>query len=194
MFALKGEALFEQDIKKSVFRAVAGPVADEASARAFIAAHSVSDANHNCWAYRIGQIYRFNDDGEPGGTAGKPILQAIDGQELDCVAVLVSRWFGGVLLGSGGLVRAYGGTAAGCLRQAEKREIVAMVSAGIAVGFADLAAVKARLAALGARIADETYLEDGARFSVDLPEAAATAILAAVTDMTSGRARISTTD
>ena len=72
----------------------------------FFAANSDPEATHNCWAYKIGQEYRFNDDGEPGGTAGRPILQAIEGQGMDRVAVLVVRWFGGVKLGAGGLVRA----------------------------------------------------------------------------------------
>ena len=82
----------------------------------FFAANSDPEATHNCWAYKIGQEYRFNDDGEPGGTAGRPILQAIEGQGMDRVAVLVVRWFGGVKLGAGGLVRAYGGCAANCGR------------------------------------------------------------------------------
>ena len=96
-------------------------------------------ANHNCWAFRIGQTYRFNDDGEPSGTAGKPILQAIDGQSLDHIAVVVTRWFGGTLLGSGGLIRAYGGTAAMCLRAAEKTEVIETVTGSAVCDFSDLA-------------------------------------------------------
>jgi putative IMPACT (imprinted ancient) family translation regulator len=61
---------------------------------------------------------RFNDDGEPAGTAGRPILQAIEGQGMDRVVVVVKRWYGGIKLGAGGLMRAYGGTAAECLRRA----------------------------------------------------------------------------
>ena len=75
-------------------------------------------ATHNCWAYRIGSEYRFSDDGEPAGTAGRPILAAIDGQGCDQVVVVVTRWYGGIKLGAGGLVRAYGGCAAECLRAA----------------------------------------------------------------------------
>ncbi|MFC6616804.1 IMPACT family protein [Deinococcus radiophilus] len=76
------------------------------------------DATHHCWAYRIGELYRFNDDGEPGGTAGAPILRAIEGQGVQHVMVIVVRYYGGVKLGTGGLVRAYGGAAAECLRTA----------------------------------------------------------------------------
>src|SRR5690606_15854481 len=123
-FILVEASSFRQEIKKSRFLALAAPIVDENEARGFLAQHSDPGANHNCWAWRLGQNYRFNDDGEPSGTAGKPILQAIDGQALDNVVVLVIRWFGGVLLGSGGLIRAYGGTAAACLREADKRPLV----------------------------------------------------------------------
>mgnify|MGYP001171409883 CR=1 FL=1 len=134
-----------QEIRKSRFLAIAGPIDSQESAKAFIATHSDASANHNCWAWRFGQTYRFSDDGEPSGTAGKPILQAIDGQSLDRVAVVVTRWFGGVLLGSGGLIRAYGGTAATCLRAAAKTEYVERVALSVSLGFSDLALVKARL-------------------------------------------------
>ena len=77
----------EEDIKKSRFVAHAAPVSSIDEAMAFFAAHSDPEATHNCWAYRIGQEYRFNDDGEPGGTAGRPILQAIEGQGMDRVAL-----------------------------------------------------------------------------------------------------------
>lgn len=86
----------QQAIKKSRFIAVAAPVADEAAAKNLIAAQSDPAANHKAW--RVGQSYRFNDDGEPSGTAGKSILAAIDGQSLDRVAVVVTRWFGGILM------------------------------------------------------------------------------------------------
>ncbi|CAM5191071.1 YigZ family protein [Oligella ureolytica] len=64
--------------------------------------------------------YRFNDDGEPGGTAGRPILAAIEGRDLTNIVVLVIRYYGGIKLGTGGLVRAYGGTAAKCLHDCAK--------------------------------------------------------------------------
>ena len=191
MFTLQTTGTFEQDIKKSRFIAVAGPVAGEQAAKDFVAAHSDPGANHNCFAWRLGQLYRFSDDGEPSGTGGKPILQAIDGQALDGVAVVVTRWFGGILLGSGGLIRAYGGTAAACLRGMAKTEIVARVGARITCVFADLALVKSRLAAMGGvRIEAETFLATGAEFLLALPEAEAETIARMVTDLTAGRAII----
>ncbi|WAX95649.1 IMPACT family protein [Aminobacter sp. NyZ550] len=195
MFTLAQPETFAQDIKKSRFLAAAGPVADEVGAKAFVAAHSDAGANHNCWAWRIGQSYRFSDDGEPSGTAGKPILAALDGQHLDNVAVVVTRWFGGILLGSGGLVRAYGGTAAACLRAAAKTEIAISLEAKITCGFADLAIVQARLAAQsGVRIVAETFTATGAELKVALPEADVETIVRKIADLTSGRAIVALPD
>jgi len=188
---LVATVMVKQEIKKSRFLAVAGPVSDEAGAKAFIAANADQTANHNCWAWRIGQAYRFNDDGEPSGTAGKPILQAIDGQSLDCVAVVVTRWFGGVLLGSGGLIRAYGGTAAMGLREAEKVPLVATVAAVITCTFGDLALLQARLEARpGVQVRVQSFTDVGAELAVSVPKADADAMAEMVADLTSGRAAI----
>lgn len=192
MFTLERTTSLEQVIKKSRFLATAGPVASEQAAKAFIAAHSHGGANHNCWAWRVGQSFRFSDDGEPGGTAGKPILLAIDRLHVENVAVVVSRWFGGVLLGSGGLVRAYGGVAAACLRAASLVEIRIVQEATVVTTFSDLALVKARLANFeGVQVLNESFTEAGAIITAALPEAASQQIVQMVTDITSGRARIS---
>lgn len=186
---LVATVIARQEIKKSRFLAIAGPVADEVTAREFIAAHSDQTANHNCWAWRIGQAYRFSDDGEPSGTAGKPMLQAIDGQSLDRVAVVVTRWFGGVLLGSGGLIRAYGGTAAMCLREAVKVPLVDTVAATIGCGFSDLAHLQARLEAVpGVQIRNQAFTDTGAELSVSVPKDEADSMARMVADLTSGRA------
>ncbi|MBW8322777.1 MAG: IMPACT family protein [Arenimonas sp.] len=189
MYTLERAETFSQDIKKSRFVAHAAPVGSEDEAKAFIAAVSDPSANHNCWAWRVGQAYRFSDDGEPSGTAGKPMLQAIDGQGLDGVAVVVTRWFGGILLGSGGLMRAYGGTAAACLRAAAKMELIARIEGEIIAGFSDLAVLKARLGALPDLIVvNEEFTTTGAVLTVALPQAAAAQANRLVTDITSGRA------
>jgi uncharacterized YigZ family protein len=191
MFTLGQTISLEQVIRKSRFIAVAGPLANEQAAKEFVATHSDATASHNCWAWRAGQTYRFNDDGEPSGTAGKPILQAIDRLELDHVAVVVTRWFGGVLLGSGGLARAYGGSAAACLRAAPRIEIVPVQEATIFVPFSDHALVKARLSsASGVQIRHESFTEAGVNITADLPEADAEPLVRMLTDVTSGRASI----
>jgi uncharacterized YigZ family protein len=192
MFSLERIETLEQIVKKSRFRAVARPIASEQDARDFLAAHADAGANHNCWAWRIGQSYRFNDDGEPSGTAGKPILQAIDGQSLDQVMVIVTRWFGGVLLGTGGLIRAYGGTAAACLKAASVVELVATVETTVQVSFSDLALVKARLAAAaGVRIANEEFVDSGACLTLSIPQAIVEEVSQTIADVTSGRVVVS---
>lgn len=190
-FTLVETVIRQQEIKKSRFAAVAGPVADEVAAKDFIAAQSHRTANHNCWAWRLGPRYRFSDDGEPSGTAGKPILAAIDGQGLDGVVVVVTRWFGGILLGSGGLIRAYGGTAALCLREAEKEVLVETVSGTVTCGFSDLALVQARLGALsGVRADVQAFTEGGAILSVLAPKSEASSVERLLTNLTSGRSVI----
>ena len=191
MYTLDRTEIFEQEIRKSRFIAVACPVDSEAEAKARLAEVSDLSANHNCWAWRIGQAYRFSDDGEPSGTAGKPILQAIDGQALDRTLVVVTRWFGGILLGSGGLIRAYGGTAAVCLRAAAKTEYVERIALSVSLGFSDLALVKARIAAFPGLVMDEeTFHETGARLAFRVPTEKADEIGRMIVDLTSGRAEI----
>ena len=102
----------EYEEKKSVFIANVAPVQTEEEALAFIETMKKKywDARHNCYAYVLGdkaQIMRFSDDGEPSGTAGKPILEVLLGMEVRNLIVVVTRYFGGTLLGTGGLVRAY---------------------------------------------------------------------------------------
>ena len=143
---LAAPARFEQRVRHSRFLALATSVDDVTAATAWITAQADAAAGHNAWAYRVGDAYRFSDDGEPAGTAGRPILQAIDGQGRDHVGVLVSRWFGGIKLGAGGLVRAYGGTAAECLRTAPRRSLRVLITANVQATPAALARLRGRLA------------------------------------------------
>jgi uncharacterized YigZ family protein len=177
----------EEDIRKSRFLAQAAPVGSTAEALAFVDSASDTTATHNCWAYRIGDAYRFNDDGEPGGTAGRPMLQAIDGQRCDRVIVVVTRWYGGIKLGAGGLARAYGGTAAECLRLAPRVAIVAMGRLFICCDFAELALVTTRIRDMEGTIEQEVFVADGAELTVLAPLDRLEAIAARVVDLSRGR-------
>lgn len=100
--------------KKSRFIATTRPVSSEEEALAFIESMKKKywDASHNCWAYVIGersQLQRCSDDGEPAQTAGRPMLDVLLGEDIHDACVVVTRYFGGTLLGTGGLVRAYSG-------------------------------------------------------------------------------------
>jgi uncharacterized YigZ family protein len=177
----------QEDIRKSRFLALAAPVESPEQALAFLREMSDPVATHNCWAYRIGRDYRFNDDGEPGGTAGRPILQAIEGQDMDRVAVVVTRWYGGIKLGAGGLVRAYGGTAAECLRRAERVPIVAMARLELHCDFAELALLKARLKELHAEVGHEAFGADGVVLQLRLPDAQVVEAQLRISDISRGR-------
>ena len=143
-----------------------------------------------CWR-RIGTACRFSDDGEPSGTAGKPILAAIDGQSLDGAIVIVTRWFGGILLGSGGLVRAYGGTAAACIKAAPLIEVKPSVERFLSLEFSELARVKARLQSVGdLTVAEERFTESGADLVLRVPEGEVETVSRLVSDLTSGRAEL----
>ncbi len=104
----------ELEEKKSRFIATTLPIASQEEALEFIEKTKKQywDARHNCYAYVLGdhhEIQRFSDDGEPGGTAGKPMLDVLLGENIHNMVVVVTRYFGGTLLGTGGLVRAYSG-------------------------------------------------------------------------------------
>lgn len=124
-FTLVAPFQLQEEIKKSRFLVNAAPINSIEEVQHYLAIYSDATANHNCWAWKLAQQYRFNDDGEPSGTAGRPILSAIEGNNCDGVLVVVTRWFGGIKLGAGGLIRAYGGTAAHCLQQANLQEVIA---------------------------------------------------------------------
>lgn len=189
-FALTAPAHLAQEIRKSKFVANAANVASEEAALEFLERIGDGSASHNCWAWRMGQRYRFSDDGEPAGTAGKPILQAIDGQSIDNAIVVVTRWFGGIKLGAGGLMRAYGGCAAECLRQAAKAELVESVRVEFAMEFASLARLRARLREFGAELEAEEFRDAGALLRLSLPQAKLSELRNFLADLSRGRVEL----
>lgn len=175
------------EVKHSRFIAHAAPVATPEAALSFLATVADATATHNCWAYRIGAQYRFSDDGEPAGTAGRPILAAIDGQDLDQVVAVVTRWFGGIKLGAGGLVRAYGGAAAECLRQAPRRPLVVYREIGLRYPFEATGSVHAALLQFGAEKLTEEFLSEGAVLRIRLPADRVDALKTQLRDATRDR-------
>ncbi|WDS36167.1 YigZ family protein [Pseudoxanthomonas sp.] len=186
---LAGVLRQETLIKHSRFIVHAGPVASPEAAMAFIADASEAGATHNCWAWRVGEAFRSSDDGEPGGSAGRPILAAIDGAGFDQIAVVVTRWYGGIKLGVGGLVRAYGGCTASALRETACVPLLALVELEITCGFDDLGHVHAALAAFSAEKLDEGFDADGAHLRLRLPADQAQALKNHLRDATRDRVR-----
>lgn len=178
------------DIKHSRFTALAAAVDHPAAALAHLQAVATPDATHNCWAWRIGGDYRSSDDGEPAGTAGRPILAAIDGQGYDRVMVVVTRWYGGIKLGAGGLVRAYGGAAAECLRLADRLPLIATIRLRLHVPFADLGTVHLLLPVFHADKQGERFDADGAWIDIELPIDQVDSLRPRLRDATRNRVRI----
>ena len=187
---LAAPAAFTLEVKHSRFLAQAAPVATPADAMPLLERLADPAATHNCWAYRVGGDYRSSDDGEPAGTAGRPILAAIDGQGCDQVLVVVTRWYGGTKLGAGGLVRAYGGAAAECLRGAARLPLVVRCELEVGVGFDDIGTVHAALADFGADKLGERFAPDGVHLRLSLPRDRAGALRAHLRDATRNRATI----
>ncbi|GLX15001.1 thymidylate synthase [Pseudomonas straminea] len=181
---------YREEIRKSRFLARARAITSAADAQAFIDEVSDPAASHNCWAWKLGQQYRFSDDGEPGGTAGRPILAAIEGQGFDGVAVVVTRWYGGIQLGTGGLARAYGGSANKCLQNAERQEQVPRTACTCHCGFAELALLKSRLAEFDAVLEQENFDAEGAELHLAVPQAQIEGLQRLLADISRGRSRL----
>lgn len=186
-FTLAGPCEFREEIRKSRFVTLAAPVASTADAQAFIEQNSVAEATHNCWAWKIGAQYRSNDDGEPGGTAGRPILAAIEAQEFDQVVVLVIRWYGGIQLGTGGLARAYGGGANKCLQQAARLPLINRQGFRLECTFSELALVKLRIAEIDGVIDNETFTANGVEMTLAVAPASAELLQRQLADLSRGR-------
>ena len=121
------------------------------------------DARHNCFAYCVDgeqQTQRFSDDGEPGGTAGKPILEVIKGNELCDVCIVVTRYFGGTLLGTGGLVRAYTDAAKACIENTQVLAKRRMIPMKLHTNYPDFGKIQYLLASEEIPILDSEYGED----------------------------------
>ncbi|AEF20731.1 IMPACT family protein [Pseudomonas fulva] len=189
-YLLLGPCDYREEIRKSRFLAQARAITSAADAQAFIDAVSDPAASHNCWAWKLGQQYRFSDDGEPGGTAGRPILAAIEGQGFDGVAVVVTRWYGGIQLGTGGLARAYGGSANKCLQNAERQEQVPRTACTCHCGFAELALLKSRLAEFDAVLEQENFDAEGAELHLAVPQAQIEGLQRLLADISRGRSRL----
>ena len=182
---------YEKVIERSRFIANCAHAESEEEAKAFIAKvraeHSL--ATHNCYAFvadTVGNLMRFSDDGEPQGTAGIPILDVLKNKKLFQTAVVVTRYFGGIKLGAGGLVRAYSGTAAEALAAAELREYKVCRELFCTVGYENFDALKKFLTSGGADVKDIAYA-DKITVAVAVEENDAKAFSSALSDFMAGR-------
>lgn len=163
---------------------------EEANARIEELKKKYWDARHNCYAFILGkgsETMRFSDDGEPSGTAGKPILEVLKGRELTNTLVVVTRYFGGVLLGTGGLVRAYTDSTIEGLSNADLRTMQLMQCVGIDIDYNTIGKLKYMLASNEINILNEAYT-DAVRVNIALPVNEVQRYLDSITDVTNGKA------
>jgi len=179
-------------VKGSRFVATLGPARDPEEAQALLdgVRGEWPNATHHCWAWRLSDgRTRSSDDGEPGGSAGRPILAQIEGHGIEDAVVIVTRWYGGTKLGVGGLIRAYGGCAGRALDAATVVETTRTVPMILTHAYADTGVVQAALRAAG-------LTPESTEFQVDVvvhlavPEVDADAITDRLVDATGGRATI----
>lgn len=156
-----GSAEAEIVEKKSRFIANVSPVDSEEDALAFLDSmkKKYRDARHNCHAFQVGTLQRLSDDGEPSGTAGKPILDILAGEQIQNTIVVVTRYFGGTLLGTGGLVRAYGKSAKEGLLKAGIVEKILYSSIRFEMEYSDLGKIQYEANQLGHIVNNVEYTD-----------------------------------
>lgn len=165
------------DIKKSEFITYAYPVHSREKAMFHVEQlrEKYPDARHHCWAYIIGDPNNttsagFDDDGEPNGTAGRPILSVLQHKSIGNVIIIVVRYFGGIKLGAGGLTRAYAGSAQAVVDEMVLTPYVPMTQVQIEAGFADESQVRYVVENMGGEIGEVSYTKT-VTLTVTLPEA-----------------------
>ncbi len=180
----------ELEVKKSRFIARASSARTPEDAMAFIRRVHDPRATHNCWAYRIGPSARVSDDGEPSGTAGRPILGALETRGIDRAVVVVTRYFGGIKLGAGGLARAYGAAASLCLGEEALCPLVREACLEVNVPFPVVGTAHAVLRHHGLVRQHERFAEGGVTFTVSGPEELLARLERSLAEASSGQVRV----
>ena len=162
---IKKRCRLEEKVKGSRFIGTAAPTETEEEAAKFIdeMKKEFHSASHNCWAWKVGigkaQKYRYHDNGEPSGTAGQPILKAINSTRISNICVVVTRYFGGVKLGTGGLMRAYGQTAQSLLKSSEPSRKFAIQTLNFEIDFDLVSVAHYIIESFNAELVDSRYEE-----------------------------------
>jgi len=190
MLTIESPVSFEETIRKSRFVGHAACVGTQSESLDFYESVIDPQATHNCWAWRINFQVRSSDDGEPSGTAGRPMLNVIEHRGLENVMVVVTRYFGGIKLGAGGLVRAYSGTVAKCLDRANVIELFPMAEYVIRASFEWASSLHGVLDQFGAEKLEETYDGEGVIMQIRCREAQYGKLAAVLRDACRGQVSI----
>jgi uncharacterized YigZ family protein len=187
-FTLNAPVHSEQTLKKSRFIGCVEPVADRAAALGRVAQLRAEHpgATHVCWALMAGGHSAANDDGEPGGTAGRPMLEVLRHQDLEGVLATVVRYYGGTPLGAGGLVRAYTDSVAQALLKADKVPVIRWQLLRCELPYALEGWLRRELDGFGATLAEVQH-GDGVDATLRVPESRAAALMARINDAGQGR-------
>ena len=189
---IRGVSTFTYEEKRSRFIATAAFADTEEKALAVLNGVRAANrtARHNVYAYVLqnGRT-RYSDDGEPAKTAGTPVLEAIGHAELSDVIVVVTRYFGGILLGTGGLVRAYTAAASGALQQAELVSMRLVVDCSLQVPYGLFEQAQRMIAASGARL-QEPVFADTVTLLWRMPSGEETSLCASLAELTRGAAQV----
>lgn len=171
---LRGRSFGEFTVKRSRFICYGAQVNSKEEAEVFIGSVKTNhwDAKHNVYAYTVadGNVRKFSDDGEPQGTAGMPVLSVIEALELQDVAIVVTRYFGGVLLGTGGLARAYSYGARVAIDSCGIVEMCELTAVEVHLGYTDFGKFRNSIMNMGAVIEDCIYGDDVKLIFYILPE------------------------
>ena len=195
-----GEHRAELVVQRSRFIATVAPAPTTEAASEFVKRISAefADATHNCWAFVAGPPgstghIGMSDDGEPHGTAGRPMLTVLLHGGVGDIAAVITRYYGGTKLGTGGLARAYGGALQLAMHDLPLGERVELVALAVTVDYGAVDALRQLLPAHEAQLVDERYIE-AVTYELRLPAAREDAFRQAVLDATRGRARIERPD
>jgi len=186
----------EDEIKRSRFITTLAHTPTEQEARAFInqMRAEFSDASHNCWAFLIGppgvtRNVGMSDDGEPHGTAGRPMLTVLTHCDLGDLTAVVTRYFGGTKLGKGGLVRAYSGGAQHALREVRHSERVTLITLLVIIAYPTVESFKRLLPDFEAQINTEDFGAD-VIYELAMPEEHIETFKQAIDNLTNGQAQV----
>lgn len=188
-YTLAAPVTAELEIRKSRFIAHALPVLDRDAAMLALRRlrEAYPGATHVCWALLAGGQSGMSDDGEPSGTAGRPILEVLRHHDLDGVLAAVVRYYGGVKLGAGGLVRAYTDAIASALQSAARVERIALAQLSVEIGYPDEARVRRWIEQEGVELVESAYGMT-VRLQLRMPTTLRDTARNALTDLTQGRA------
>ncbi len=181
------------EVKRSRFLCIVRRVESEAEARSVVEEQRKAhwDAGHHCSAFTVGPppmpIERSSDDGEPAGTAGAPMLEALHVADVNDVVAVVSRWFGGIKLGTGGLARAYGDAVRSALGNAGNMHRELLQEQLVELNHVDAGRVEADLRSRGFAVLDTSYEPTGVALRLGVPTADSAAFKGALAALTAGR-------